>query len=73
MAKAKIEEKTGVEKVDSGVFGVDNLIRAREQVVPVSLTVPIAALSPGGYRLEVKAMHSSGSDSVVRVVDFEVE
>jgi hypothetical protein len=48
--------------VDSGVFGVDNLIRAGDQVVPVSLTVPIASLNPGGYRLEVKAMQSPGSE-----------
>jgi VWFA-related protein len=68
-----LDRQTGVQKVDSGVFGVDNLIRAGEQVIPVSLTVPVATLSPGGYRLEVKAMRSSGSDSVTRTVDFDVE
>jgi len=68
-----LNRQTGVQVVDSGVIGVDNLIRAGDAIVPVSLTVPIAGLSPGGYRLEVKAIHSSGSDSVVRVADFEVE
>ena len=52
---------------------MDNLIRAGDQVVPVSLTVPVATLSPGAYRLEVKATRSPGIDSAIRVVDFEVQ
>ena len=68
-----LDRQTGERKVDSGVFGVDNLVRAGDQVIPVSLTVPIATLSPGKYRLEVKAMRSPGIDSAIRVVDFEVE
>jgi len=42
-------------------------------VAPVSLTVPIATLSPGAYRLEVKAMRSPGVASAIRLVDFDVE
>ncbi len=68
-----LDRQTGEQKVDSGVFGVDNLVRAGDQVVPVSLTVPIASLIPGGYRLEVKAMRSPGSDSAIRLADFDVE
>jgi VWFA-related protein len=68
-----LDRQTGEQKVDSGVFAVDSLIRAGEPVVPVSLTVPIASLSPGSYRLEVRVTHSSGSDSVTRSADFEVE
>ena len=68
-----LDRQTGEQKADSGVFGVDNLIRAGDQVVPVSLTVPVATLSPGAYRLEVKATRSPGIDSAIRVVDFEVQ
>ena len=68
-----LDRQTGEQKVDSGIFGVDNLIRAGDQVIPVSLTVPIATLSPGSYRLEVKATHSPGTDPVIRLADFEVE
>ncbi len=68
-----LDRQTGAQKVDSGVFGVDNLVRAGDQVVPVSLTVPIASLGPGAYRLEVKAMRSPGSDSAIRLADFDVE
>jgi VWFA-related protein len=66
-----LDRQTGDQKVDSGVFAVDSLVRAGEQAVPISLTVPIATLGPGGYRLEVKAI--SGSNSVVRAADFDVE
>ena len=68
-----LDRQTGERKVDSGVFGVDNLVRAGDQVVPVSLTVPIATLSPGGYRLEVKATRSPGTDSAIRLADFDVQ
>jgi hypothetical protein len=68
-----LDRQTGEQKVDSGAFGVDNLVRAGDQVVPVSVTVPIASLNPGGYRLEVKATRSAGDAAVVRTVEFEVE
>jgi VWFA-related protein len=68
-----LDRQTGEQMMDSGVFGVESLVRAGNQVIPVSLTVPIATLSPGGYRLEAKAIHSSGSDSATRLADFEVE
>jgi len=68
-----LDRQTGEYKADSGSFGVDNLVRAGDQVVPVSLTVPIATLSPGSYRLEVKAMRSPGVASAIRLVDFDVE
>src|ERR1017187_2180415 len=68
-----LDRQTGEQKGDSGIFGVANLMRAGDQVIPVSLTVPIATLSPGGYRLEVKAIHSPGTDPVIRLADFEVE
>jgi hypothetical protein len=68
-----LDRQTGEHKADSGAFSVDNLVRAGEQVAPVSLTVPIATLSPGAYRLEVKAMRSPGVASAIRLVDFDVE
>ena len=71
-AQLRVLDETGAQKVDSGAFAVDGLAKPGEQTIPVSLSVPVDALAPGKYKLEVSAMRA-GSDAVRRVVDFEVE
>ena len=71
-AQLRVLDETGAQKVDSGAFAVDNLAKPDEQMVPVSLSVPADGLTPGKYRLEVKAMRAGG-ETVTRVVEFEVE
>jgi hypothetical protein len=41
-------------------------------VIPVGLKLPVDKLTPGAYRLEVKAMDALGN-SKTRVADFDVE
>ena len=71
-AQLRVLDETGAQRVDSGAFAVDGLAKAGEQTVPVSLGVPVDALTPGKYKLEVNAMRA-GADAVRRVVDFEVK
>jgi hypothetical protein len=72
LAMRILDQGTGEQK-QAGAVGAASFIRPGNPVVPVLLSVPIAALSPGSYRLEVKASHSPGNDSVIRTVDFRVE
>ena len=72
LAMRILDQSTGEQK-QAGAVGAASFIRPGNPVVPVLLSVPIAALSPGSYRLEVKASHSPGNDSVIRTVDFRVE
>jgi VWFA-related protein len=72
LAMRILDQGTGEQK-QAGVVSAASFIRPGNPVVPVLLSVPIAALSPGSYRLEVKASHSPGNDSVIRTVDFRVE
>jgi hypothetical protein len=71
-AQVRVLDEAGVQKVDSGVLAVDGLAKLGEQMVPVSLNVPVDGLPAGKYKLEVSAMRAGG-DAVRRVVDFEVK
>jgi VWFA-related protein len=67
-----VDRGTG-EQREAGAISAAAFIRPGNPVVPVLLSVPIAPLSPGSYRLEVKASHSPENVSVVQTVDFRVE
>jgi VWFA-related protein len=71
-AQVRVLDETGMQKVDSGVLAVDGLAKPGEQMVPVSLSVPVDTLAPGKYKLEVKAVRAGG-EAVRRVVEFEVK
>lgn len=71
-AQVRVLEQGGAARVDSGALSVDGLAKPGEQMVPVSLSLPLDGLAPGKYRLEVKATRAGG-DTVTRVVEFEVE
>jgi len=72
LAMRIVDQATGEQK-QAGTVPAATFIRPGNPVVPVLLNIPIAALSPGAYRLEVKASHSPGTDSVIRTVEFQVE
>jgi hypothetical protein len=67
-----LDRKTQEVKVDSGMGAVSNSIRAGNAVVPIGLKLPVDKLTPGAYRVEVKAIDSFNS-SKTRAVDFDVE
>jgi VWFA-related protein len=71
-AQVRVLDQSGAPKVDSGALPVDGLAKPGEQMVPVSLSVPVDGLPAGKYKLEVSVMRADG-DAVRRVVDFEVK
>ena len=66
-----LDGKTLDMKQDSGSVVVDNFVKAGSPVVPTGLRLPIEALAPGLYRLELKALDSTGSFAI-RTADFEI-
>ena len=66
-----IDVKTGTAKVDAGGAVPD--VKAGNSKVPLGLKIPMDALPPGKYRLELKASDSSGNASEARTADFQVE
>jgi VWFA-related protein len=68
-----LDRKTGALANDVGSFNVAKAIRKGSPVIPVGLKLPVESLAPGAYRAELRAMDSSGRQSVVRTVDFDVE
>ncbi len=68
-----LDKSTGDVKLDTGMAGIPAYVHAGNQLIPFATSLPISPLSPGPYRLEVRASHSSGPDSPVRSLDFELE
>jgi hypothetical protein len=70
-----VDRKTGQEKFDSGLIGVNGYSTQGSPVIPIGLTLAPALekLPTGPYRAEVKAVDSLGNSSAVRLADFEVE
>ena len=66
-----LDGKTLDLKQDSGSLKVDNFVHAGSPVVPTGLRLPIEALAPGQYRLEIRAVDSTGSFAI-RTADFEI-
>lgn len=66
-----VDRKTGELKVDSGGVDVMNFVRKGSPVVPIGLQLPLTQLTAGGYRLEMRAIESSGR-TVSRTTDFDV-
>jgi VWFA-related protein len=64
------DRKTGETKVDNGSKAE---AQAGSSVVPIGIKLPIAALEPGSYRVELRAMDSVGNFAKPRTADFEVE
>ena len=67
-----LDRKSGAVKIDTGAAGIGGYVRPGSTSVPFATAIPIAQLTPGSYRLEVSAMHSTGAEVVKREADFEV-
>ncbi len=70
-----VDRKTGETKLNSGLVNVaaKNSIETGNPVIPLGLRLPIEALTPGSYRVELTAADSAGNRSNPRKADFEVE
>jgi VWFA-related protein len=66
-----LDGKTLDLKQDSGNVLVDNFVHAGSPVVPTGLLLPTEKLPPGSYRVELKAVDSTGSFAI-RTADFEI-
>ena len=66
-----LDGKTLDLKQDSGNMKVNEFVKAGSSVVPTGMRLPIEGLSPGHYRLELRAVDSTGSFAT-RTADFEI-
>jgi hypothetical protein len=66
-----LDGKTLEMKQDTGNVLVDNFVKDGSVVVPAGLRMPIEGLAPGTYKLELKALDSTGSFAT-RTADFEI-
>jgi VWFA-related protein len=67
------DRKSGEQKLDVGVPDTANSIQAGNPVIPLGLKLPLTSLSPGSYRVELRALNSKGASTSFRSADFEVE
>jgi VWFA-related protein len=65
--------KTNTVKVNAGINTDASSFKTGNLIVPVGMKLPIAQLSPGPYRLELKASDSAGHSTPARTADFVVE
>ncbi|HXN45062.1 MAG TPA: VWA domain-containing protein [Bryobacteraceae bacterium] len=68
-----LDRKTGKVAEDRGLFSIAAAIRPGSPVIPVGLKLPTATLAPGSYRAELKAMDSTGHETLLRTADFDLE
>ena len=66
-----VDRKTGEKKIDTG--GAASDAKPGSSLVPVGLKLPVNELPPGSYRLELRAVDSSGNVTQTRTADFEVQ
>jgi len=68
-----VDKKTGEQKLDVGVMETKDLIKPGNPVVPVGLKLPLNTLSPGTYRVDLRAQDSFGSSTGFQAVEFDLE
>jgi hypothetical protein len=66
-----VELKSGQQKLHVGDRTPKG--KAGDPVIPLGLKLPVASLSPGTYRVDLRAVDSAGNSSKTRSADFEVE
>ena len=67
-----LDRKTGEVKQDTGMAGVASYVSPGDPRVPFATRVPVAQLPAGSYRLEVRAGHTLGGETVARTADFDL-
>jgi len=68
-----VDAKTGKIESDTGFRPADGYVNTGKAVIPISEKIAIEELSPGDYRLQVRAMDSSGSSTDWRSTSFTRE
>ena len=67
-----LDGKTGDQKLDTGLLRVQPPSLAGNPAVPMAAKVPIDMLTPGLYKLEIKAVDSAGQE-FKRTAEFQLE
>jgi hypothetical protein len=67
------DPKTNQQVYNSNTIRLNSMAQPGNSVVPVGLTLPIAKLPAGDYRVEVQARDSRGQVSVLRKTEFTLE
>jgi VWFA-related protein len=67
-----LDNKTGEQKVDTGLFRIPVPEKGGNPMIPTGSQVPVSQLTPGSYRLVMSATDSAGKKSQ-RWADFEVQ
>lgn len=68
-----VNRKNGERKIDTSITNTENAVQPGNPVVPIGLKIPVATLTPGDYRVEIRALDSTGNSSPLRTADFQVE
>jgi VWFA-related protein len=67
-----LDGKTGEQKEDTGLMRVNLPRRAGSPTVPVGAKIPTASLTPGPYKVEIKAVDDAGKE-FKRTTDIQIE
>ena len=68
-----VNVKTGEQKLDIGFTDTKDSIRPGNPIVPVGLRLPLDTLTPGTYRVDLRAQDSLGNGTDFRSVEFDLE
>lgn len=68
-----IELKSGAQKLDVGVMETKDLIKPGNPTVPMAVKIPLDTLTPGTYRVDLRAEDSDHRSTNFRVAEFELE
>ena len=67
-----LDGKTGEQKEDTGLMQVGLPAQTGSPMLPVAAKIPTASLSPGAYKVEIKAVDNAGQESK-RTADIQIE
>jgi hypothetical protein len=67
-----VDAKTGEQKEDTGLMRVSLPAQTGSPTVPVAAKIPTASLSPGLYKVEIKAQDDAGKE-FKRTADIQIE
>jgi hypothetical protein len=67
-----LDGKTGDQKEDTGLMRVGLPKQAGSPTVPIAAKIPTASLTPGAYKVEIKAVDNAGKE-FKRTTDIQIE
>jgi len=68
-----VDKMSGAQKLDTGFTDTKNLIKPGNPTVPVGLRLPLETLTPGSYRIDLRAQDSLGNATEFSAAEFKVE